>query len=120
MTSGKRLAVVLVFFLAAPAASLGQFRIGKPIKSKVDEQKPKIVKFQGEVLYVTRVALTVRDQENKNLVRTFVFDEKLAAEIAKDFDRNKPFDFGDRVEIEYFERSDTAVKISGKRGQNRQ
>jgi hypothetical protein len=87
---------------------------------KVEAPKPKTEKFKGEVLLVTRVAITVRDRENKNHVRTFNYDEKLAEKINKQFNENKTYQYGDRVTIKYIVGTDEALKIKGKRGQNRQ
>jgi hypothetical protein len=90
---------------------------GKPIR--VEAPKPKKEKFKGEVLVATRQSLVVRGRENKNLVRTFTYSEKVAAKINKWFDENKIFKHGDRVEIVYLAGTDQAVKIKGKPGQKR-
>ena len=106
-----------LFLLFVPGAA-SQVTDTQPIK--IETPKPKTEKFKGEVLLVTRVAITVRDRENKNLVRTFNYDEKLAPKINKHFDENKTYQHGDRVVIKYIAGTDHALKIKGKRGQNRQ
>jgi len=88
----------------------------KPLKL---DSKPKKERFMGEVLHATRVAITVRSRNNLNLVRTFAYDEKLAAKIGKQFDHDQLYQFGDRIEITHLAGTDTAVKIKGKPGQNR-
>ena len=119
MTSSN-LARALVFgvlLLLVPALS-AQVTDSQPIK--IETPKPKTEKFKGEVLVVTRVAITVRDRENKNLVRTFNYEDKLAEKVKKHFDENKTYQHGDRVTIKYVVGTDKALKIKGKRGQNRQ
>ncbi|MCI0402207.1 MAG: hypothetical protein L0212_01625 [Acidobacteria bacterium] len=106
-----------VLIALAPGAA-AQVADTQPIK--IEAPKPKTEKFKGEVLVVTRVAITVRDRENKNLVRTFNYDKKLAEKINKHFDENNTYQHGDRVEIKYVVGTDEAKKIKGKRGQNRQ
>lgn len=84
-----------------------------------ESARPKKAKFKAEVLAMTRVAITVRSRDNFNHVRTFTYAQKLATEIAKMIDRNRPFQHGDRVEIIFIEGSDKALKIKGKPGQRR-
>jgi len=105
----------LLLFLALPVAA--QVTTTKPIK--VEAPKVKKEKFKGEVLAATRLSITVRSQKNTNLVRTFTYEEKLAAKINEQFDDNKIYQHGDRVEIEYLAGSDKAVKIKGEPGQKR-
>lgn len=107
------LTCALLLFVAANLAA--QVSESKPIK--VEKPKPKKEKFVGEVITMTRVAITVRSRENATVVRTFTFDNKLAEKMAKRMDRNQPFQFGDRVEIRFLAGTDTAVKIKGKPGQ---
>ncbi len=119
MTCPRRPVLLLaVLLLVVPLPAVSQVAETAPITIKAP--KPKKEKFKGEVLSVTRVAITVRSRENYNLVRTFIFDEKVATEINKHWDENKPYQFADRVEIEYIAGGDVATKIKGKRGQNRQ
>lgn len=94
-----------------------QVTSSEPVEVKAP--KPKKEKFKGEVLTATRQAITVRDHENKNLVRTFSYDEKVATKINKWFDEDKIFQHGDRVEIIYVAGTDKALEIKGKPGQNR-
>lgn len=110
------LLAVLLLVLPLPVAS----QVGETAPIVIKTPKPKKEKFKGEVLSVTRVAITVRSRDDYNLVRTFTFDEKLATEIGKQWDKNKPYQFADRVEVEYIAGGDVATKIKGKRGQNRQ
>lgn len=86
---------------------------------KVSSPKPKKEKFKGEVLHATRVAITVRSRDNFNLVRTFSYDTKLSKKINEQFDKNKLYQHGDRVEIIYVAGGDMALKIKGKPRQNR-
>ncbi len=119
MTCLRRpLLLLAVLLLVVPLPALSQVGDTAPIVIKTP--KPKKEKFKGEVVSVTRVAITVRSRETYNLVRTFTFDEKLATEIGEQWDKNQPYQFADRVEIEYIAGGDVATKIKGKRGQNRQ
>lgn len=81
---------------------------------KVEQRKAKPVKFRGEVLVMTRLAITVRSRTNTNLVRTFTYNQKLARRIARLIDEDKPFRYGDRVVIRFLPGSNQAVKIKGK------
>ena len=76
--------------------------------------KPKKEKCKGEVLFLTRQAITVRDRESTTQVRTFTYSEKVAEKIAKLFDKDQIYQHGDRVEIEYLTGTETAIEISGK------
>lgn len=120
MTSTKHFLLAAALLSLLPAAAPAQVRVTPPKKIKIEAPKPKIAKFQGEVLYMTRIAITVRSRENANLVRTFNFDDKLAPKMAKLVDDNKSYQFGDRIDIEYVEGTDQARDIKGKAGQNRQ
>lgn len=116
LTTRLRSALVFGLVLAVALTAVAQ-TVSAPVK--VTTTKPKKVKFKGEVLHVTRVAITVRSRDNFNLVRTFTYDTKLAPKMNKKFDQNKLYQHGDRVEIIYLAGGDTAVKIKGKPGQNR-
>ncbi len=119
MTSLRRAFLLLaVLLVVVPLPVVSQVAETAPITIKAP--KPKKEKFKGEVLSVTRVAITVRSREDYNLVRTFTFDEKLATKIGEQWDKNKPYQFADRVEVEYIAGGDVATKIKGKHGQNRQ
>src|SRR3970040_1268503 len=100
--------LVAVLLLVAPLPAVSQVAETAPITIKAP--KPKKKKFRAEVLSVTRVAITARSRENYNLVRTFTFDEKLATQIGEQWDKNKPYQFADRVEIEYIAGGDVATK----------
>ncbi len=109
------LAILLTLLVSLAAAA----QVVTAPAIQIETPQPKKVVFKAEVLYATRVAITVRSRENANLVRTFTYDGKLAAKIGKQFDENKLYRFGDRVKITHFAGTDTAVKISGRPGQNR-
>lgn len=116
MTSVKAcVAVACALLLVLAASAMAQVTTTKPIKIEVP--KPKKEKFKAEVLWMTRVAITVRSPANRNLVRTFTYTGKLAAKMGKLIDQNKPFQHGDPVEIEYLAGTDKALKIKGKPGQ---
>lgn len=108
------LALALALWLLASLPLFAQVTDAKPIRIRQEAPKPRIEKFLGEVLHMTPVAITVRDRQNKNLVRTFTYDEKLAPKMAALLRNNRPFQHGDRVEIRFLAGSDTAVKIKGK------
>lgn len=115
-TNLRRLLVVaLVAALALPA--LAQVRQAKPIK--VEQPKPEKVKFEGEVLHMTRLTITVRSRANRNLVRTFTFDKELKKKMAKLIDEERSYRHGDRVTVVYLKGTDTTVKIEGKPRQKR-
>lgn len=108
--------LVCGLLLSLTANAAAQVSESRPIK--VETPKPKKEKFVGEVISMTRVAITVRSRDNSTLVRTFTFDEKLAKKMAQRLDRNQPFLFGDRVEIQFLVGTDKAVKIKGKPSRN--
>ncbi|MDD5542759.1 MAG: hypothetical protein PHX83_06255 [Acidobacteriia bacterium] len=62
--------------------------------------------FKGNVLVFTARAITVRDEKNMNLVRTFSFDSKLLPKMQK-----RHYKWGDKVKVKYIRGTDTAVKI---------
>jgi len=107
------LAAVLLGFLLTPAAAqrAGIAPADLP-NSKLSETKKE--KFKCEVLLLTRQAITVRDQQNYNLVRTFTYNEKLAVKVSKMFDQDRLYQYGDKVEIEFLAGTHTAVDIDGK------
>lgn len=116
-TSSRRALASGLLLLLVPNAA-AQVATSEPIQ--VGVSKPKKLKFKGEVLWMNRRAITVRSRENANLVRTFTYDKKLAAKMAKLIDHHQPFRYGDRIEIHYRAGTDTiAVKIKGKPGQHR-
>jgi hypothetical protein len=116
LTTKLRAALVLGLALAVGVSALAQ-TVAPAIQ--VRAPKPKKEKFKGEVLHATRAAITVRSQDNYNVVRTFNFDTKLSKKINEQFDKNKIYQHGDRVEITYIAGGDTALKIKGKPGQKR-
>jgi hypothetical protein len=81
---------------------------------KVEQRKAKPIKFRGEVLVITRLAITVRSRANTTVVRTFTYNQKLARKIARLIDQDKPFRYGDRVVIRFLPGSNQAVTIKGK------
>lgn len=81
-----------------------------PIRIKLP--KAKVQHFEGYVLNVTRIAITVRDKHNANLVRTFSIADKLRPHWERRYD-SKPYQYGDHVKIDYLAGSDTAVKVKG-------
>jgi len=117
LTTKLRAAIVLGLVLAAGLPALSQITEAPAIK--ISAPRPKKVKFKGEVLHATRVAITVRSRENSTLVRTFTYDTKLSRKVNKQFDESKIYQHGDRVEITYFAGGDLALKIKGKPKQNR-
>jgi len=111
----RRAALGLLLLLAVPAAA--QVSTSKPIQ--VEAPKPKKLQFKGEVLTMTRLAITVRSLEDANLVRTFTFGEKLAPKMAKLVDEDRTYQHGDRVRVVYLDGTETALKIKGKPRQPR-
>ncbi len=120
MNSNRSLvAAVLVLLVVAPTVAPAAQTVTTSRPIKIEAAKPKTSKFKGEVLHATRVSMVVRSQRNYNLVRTFTYDQPVAAKIGKFFDQNKLYQYGDRVEIEYLAGSDTALKIKGEPGQKK-
>jgi len=118
MTSADvRRALILGVFLAAALPAAAQVTTTEPIR--VAAPKPKKIKWKAEVVVMTSVAITARDLENTNLVRTFRFDAKLAPKMSKMIGENRSYQSGDRVVIEFVEGTETAVKIKGKPRQRR-
>ncbi len=110
ISADMRRAALGLLLLAVPAAA--QVSDSKPVQ--VEAPKPKKLRFKGEVLSVTRLAITVRSLENTNLVRTFTFSEKLAPKMAKQIDADRSYQHGDRVSVEYLDGTEVALKIKGK------
>jgi len=93
----------------APAAA--QVSEQKPIKLK----QPKIKKqsFKGTVVSATLQGITVRDEKDLRIIRTFKLSEKAGAQMIKAFDRGG-FRVGDKVTIVHQQGEDTALDIKGK------
>jgi hypothetical protein len=98
--------------LLAAAIPLGaQLDASKPIPIKA--LKPKLVKFQGEVMHANPVALTARSRENELVIRTFSYSPKVREQMQRILDRGG-YQYGDRVEIQHAAGSDVALRIKGK------
>lgn len=98
--------------LAAGGVCLGaQVDTSKPIVVK--QLKPKRVRFQGEVLSATPVAITVRSRENERLIRTFSYSPSVRDEMQRIIERGG-YQYGDKVEIQHEAGSDVALRIKGK------
>lgn len=112
-STSLRLALAGLFTLLATAPAPAQVRDTRPIRQQAP--KPRVEKFLGEVLQMSRISITVRHRRNAALVRTFTYDQKLAPKVAELIERDRPFQYGDAVEIHYLAGTDTAVRIKGKR-----
>ncbi len=97
--------------LAAGAPLLGQIDTSKPIQVKT--VKAKMQKFHGTVMNATSAAITVRSSENELAIRTFTYSPKTQAQMQSIIDKGG-YQYGDRVEIQYAEGTDVAVRIKGK------
>ncbi len=110
--SSIRAALLAAAALAAGAISLGaQLDTSKPIPIKAS--KPKMVRFQGEVMNANSVQITVRSRENERAIQTFTYAPKVREQMQKILDRGG-YQYGDRVEIQHQAGSDVALRIRGK------
>lgn len=100
-------AAVLVAVLPARA----QLDTSKPIPVKT--LKPKLVKFQGEILHATNVAITVRSLENERMIRTFTYSPKVQEQMQRIIDQGG-YQYGDKVAIEHAPGTEVALRIKGK------
>ncbi len=103
--------LVTVVLAAVPAPLRAQIDTSKPIRVK--EVKPKLVRFQGEVLNANSVQITVRSRENELAIRTFTYSPRVREQMQKIIDRGG-YQYGDKVEIQYEPGSDVALRIKGK------
>ncbi len=104
--------VLLAAALVASAALCGaQLDTGKPIPVKT--LKPKVIRFQGEVMQASPAAITVRSRENERLIRTFTYSPKVRERMQKILDHGG-YQYGDKVEVQYEAGSDVALQIKGK------
>ncbi len=104
--------VLLASALGAAATPVhAQVDISKPIAVKVS--KPKILRFQGQVMNATPTAITVHSRENERVIRIFTYSPKVREQIQKLLDRGG-YQYGDKVEIQYEAGSDVALQIKGK------
>ncbi len=97
--------------VAAPARA--QIDISKPIAIKTIKPKPKLARFQGEVLHANPLAITVRSRENERAIRTFTYAPKVKEQMQQILDRGG-YQYGDKVEIRYEAGGDVALRIKGK------
>jgi hypothetical protein len=93
----------------APAPAGAQIRIGVPAKS----QKPKLLKFKGEVVAANAQQIVVRSSENDRMIRTFSFTDDVRKQMEKIVEKGG-YQPGDKVEIQHEPGADVAVKIKGK------
>ena len=112
MTRSSIRAFLLVLAAAVWVAPLSaQVNTSKPIE--VTKVRPQKVKFKGTVVSANTIQITVRSLENERVLRTFKLSEKTSAEMQKIVDQGG-YQSGDRVEIEYENGTDVALKIKGK------
>jgi len=62
--------------------------------------------MKGKVLVFTVRAITVQDEKNMYMVRTFSYDAKLLRRMQK-----RHYKWGDKVKVKYIHGSNTAVKV---------
>ncbi len=112
MTRSSIRAILLAAALGAAALPLGaQIDTSKPIPIKTS--KPRLVKFQGEVMNVNSAQITVRSRENERVIQTFTYAPKVRDQMQKIIDRGG-YQYGDKVEIQYQAGSSVALRIRGK------
>ncbi len=102
---------MLTAFGAFAAPAHAQVSETKPIKIK--QPKIKKQKFKGTVVSATLQGITVRDEKDLRVIRTFVLSEKAGAQMIKAFDKGG-FQVGDKVTIIHPQGADTALEIKGK------
>lgn len=103
---------VLLLLPTQPAWSQSGGGVSADAAPQVGE--PKKEKYQCEVLFITRETITVRDRVNYNLLRTFTYGQKLSGKIARMFDKQQIYQYGDKVVISYLSGTKTAIDIDGK------
>ncbi len=97
--------------LAAAVPLRAQVDTSKPIPIK--QSKPKLVRFQGEVIHATPAQITVRSRENERVIRTFTYSPKVHEQMQKLSDRGG-YQSGDKVEVQHEAGSNVALRIKGK------
>ena len=103
----------LLCLALAPLGALAQVSTGKPIKVKSNAPKVKKLKLKGFVQTTSRVAITVRLQDEAGSLRTFQLALEAQDEMLKVIERGG-YQFGDKVTIEYAEGTEVALKVRGK------
>jgi len=106
-----RIFVILLASALVAAPVYAQVDTSKPIAVKVS--KPKIVRFQGQVMNASPAAITVRSRENERVLRTFTYSPKVRDQMQKLLGRGG-YQYGDKVEIQHEAGSDVALRIKGK------
>ncbi len=107
---------VVLFAAAALAAAVpagAQIDTSKPIVIKTIKAKPKLEKFQGEVLHSNPVTMTVRSRENERIIRTFTYSPKVKEQMQQILEKGG-YQYGDKVEIQHEAGSDVALRIKGR------
>ncbi len=102
---------VAAWSAAAIPARTQSLDTSKPIQVKA--VKPKVVKFQGEVMHANSAAITVRSSENERIIRTFSYSPKIREQMQHIIDAGG-YRYGDKVQIRYEAGSDVALQIKGK------
>ncbi len=106
--------VALLFAALGIAASplAAQVDASKPIAVK-SLKVPKTEKFQGEVLNMTAVAITVRSTKSPMTIRTFTYAPQISDRMQQIFGRGG-YQFGDKVTVKCQPGSNVALHIKGK------
>ncbi len=97
--------------LAAAAPLCAQVDVSKPIPVKT--VKPKLERFQGEVVQASAVSISVRSRENERVIRSFTYSAELREKMQRLLESGG-YQYGDKVEIQFQTGSDVALRIKGK------
>ena len=103
--------LVAAALLAAAAPLCAQVDTSKPITVKT--VKPKLERFQGEVVQASAISITVRSRENERVVRSFSYSPELREKMQRVLEGGG-YQYGDKVDIRYEAGSDVALRIKGK------
>lgn len=117
MIRNKILATVLVAAgatLAGAPRARAQVTTSPTVKAKpLHTQQPKRLKFHGEVLNMTSVAITVRNVDNLRQLLTFQYSPEIRDKMQKLL-TSGGYQYDDKVTVEYMPGSDVALEIKGK------
>ncbi len=98
---------------AAPALAQQAVDTSHPIVVKQTKPKSTLLRFEGEVLHATSVAITVRSKDNERIIRTFSYSPQVQEQMQQIIDQGG-YQYGDKIVIRYQAGSEVAQKIKGK------
>ena len=98
-------------FCAGTAAA--QITTAPPVAAKSNQTNAKILRFKGLVISATSAAITLRSQQNSNMIQTFTYSPQVHEQMLAVIQKGG-FQYGDKVAVDYASGTTIALRIHGK------